>query len=66
MHHIRIIIIYLVIVAEQAGLSIALPESQCDGSLSTHNICLPLYLIEMPFYTFANRADPDQEAVRAA
>ena len=66
MHHIRIIIIYLVIVAEQAGLSIALPESQCDGSLSTH-MCLLLYLIETAFNTFANRADPDQAApVRAA
>ena len=31
------------------------------------NTILTLYLIEMPFYTFANRAHPDQAAlVRAA
>ena len=34
------------------------------NSLAFH---LTLYLIEMPFNTFANRADPDQTAlVRAA
>ena len=36
-------------------------------TLSTHNVYLTLYLIEVPFNTSVNRADPDQAAlVRAA
>ena len=31
-----------------------------------HDACLTLYLIEMPFKAFANRADPDQAALVGA
>ena len=33
------------------------------SALPSHSLTIPLYLIETPFYTFANRADPDQAAL---
>ena len=49
-----------------SALKISLPFLSCTYVIGTRIVILnilTLYLIEMPFNTFANRADPDQTRV---